>query len=110
MDLRNTRTIILKEGDATEKREEIRQYFHATYSLDEQLYDTLASESMFYLRPEPLRHPLIFYLGHTATFYINKPYCFGTDRLETCVLIASGEVYPVVALKVGRIANPSTNY
>ena len=24
------------------------------------------------MRPEPLRHPLIFYLGHTATFYINK--------------------------------------
>ena len=54
------------------KREEIRQYFHATYSLDEQLYETLASEAAFYLRPEPLRHPLIFYLGHTATFYINK--------------------------------------
>ena len=72
MDLRNTRTTILNQGDANEKREEIRQYFHATYSLDEQLYDTLASENAFYLRPEPLRQPLIFYLGHTATFYINK--------------------------------------
>ena len=72
MDLRNTRTIILNAGDASAKREEIRQYFHATYSLDEQLYETLASEAAFYLRPEPLRHPLIFYLGHTATFYINK--------------------------------------
>ena len=29
-------------------------------------------KAAFYLRPEPLRHPLIFYLGHTATFYINK--------------------------------------
>jgi hypothetical protein len=55
-----------------EKREEIRRYFHATHSLDERLYDTLASPDAFYLRPEPLRHPLIFYLGHTATFYINK--------------------------------------
>jgi 5-histidylcysteine sulfoxide synthase/putative 4-mercaptohistidine N1-methyltranferase len=72
MDLRNTRTTILNQGDASEKREEIRQYFHATYSLDEQLYETLAAESAFYLRPEPLRHPLIFYLGHTAAFYINK--------------------------------------
>jgi hypothetical protein len=72
MDLRNTRTIILNEGAATEKREEIRQYFHATYSLDDQLYETLASESAFYVRAEPLRHPLIFYLGHTAAFYINK--------------------------------------
>jgi 5-histidylcysteine sulfoxide synthase/putative 4-mercaptohistidine N1-methyltranferase len=72
MNLRNTRTIILNQGDANEKREEIRQYFHATYSLNEQLYETLAAENAFYLRPEPLRHPLIFYLGHTAAFYINK--------------------------------------
>jgi 5-histidylcysteine sulfoxide synthase/putative 4-mercaptohistidine N1-methyltranferase len=72
MDLRNTRTPILNQGDADEKRETIRQYFHATYSLDEQLYETLASENAFYGRPEPLRHPLIFYLGHTAAFYVNK--------------------------------------
>jgi 5-histidylcysteine sulfoxide synthase/putative 4-mercaptohistidine N1-methyltranferase len=72
MDLRNTRTPILNQGSADEKREEIRQYFHATYSLDEQLYETLAAEKAFYLRPEPLRHPLIFYLGHTAAFYVNK--------------------------------------
>ena len=72
MDLKNTRTTILNQGDADEKREEIRQYFHATFSLDEQLYETLACEKAFYLRPEPLRHPLIFYLGHTATFYVNK--------------------------------------
>ena len=72
MDLKNTRTTILNQGDADEKREEIRQYFHATFSLDEQLYETLASDDAFYLRPEPLRHPLIFYLGHTAAFYVNK--------------------------------------
>lgn len=72
MDLRNTRTTILNSGTAEEKRAEIRAYFHASYSLDEQLYDTLASDDAFYLRPEPLRHPLIFYLGHTASFYINK--------------------------------------
>jgi 5-histidylcysteine sulfoxide synthase/putative 4-mercaptohistidine N1-methyltranferase len=72
MDLKNTRTTILNQGGPDEKREEIRQYFHATYSLDERLYDTLADDNAFYLRPEPLRHPLIFYLGHTATFYINK--------------------------------------
>ncbi|MHB8865237.1 MAG: 5-histidylcysteine sulfoxide synthase [Pirellulaceae bacterium] len=72
MEPKNTRTTILNQGNAEAKREEIRQYFHATFSLDEQLYETLASEEAFYLRPEPLRHPLIFYLGHTATFYINK--------------------------------------
>ncbi len=72
MELRNTRTTILDQGEASEKRDEIRRYFQATYTLDEQLYETLASEDAFYMRPEPLRHPLIFYLGHTAVFYINK--------------------------------------
>jgi hypothetical protein len=72
MDLMNARTPILNAGDVERKREEIRRYFHATHSLDEQLYDTLASPDAFYLRPEPLRYHLIFYLGHTATFYINK--------------------------------------
>ncbi|MHB8975915.1 MAG: 5-histidylcysteine sulfoxide synthase [Trichloromonadaceae bacterium] len=72
MDLRNTRSIILNSGTPEQKRAEIRDYFHNSYSLDQQLYDTLASDAAFYLRPEPLRHPLIFYLGHTATFYINK--------------------------------------
>ncbi|NLE38957.1 MAG: 5-histidylcysteine sulfoxide synthase, partial [Pirellulaceae bacterium] len=72
MDLRNTRTTILNQGDPAEKREEIRRYFHATYSLDEALYETLASDEAFYVRAEPLRHPLIFYLGHTAVFYVNK--------------------------------------
>jgi len=72
MGLRNTRTPILDQGSAEEKREEIRQYFHKTYSIDERLYDTLAHDDVFYIRAEPLRHPLIFYLGHTAVFYINK--------------------------------------
>jgi len=72
MDLRKTRTIVLNEGTPERKREEIRSYFHRTFSIDEQLYETLADDDAFYLRAEPLRHPLIFYLGHTATFYVNK--------------------------------------
>jgi len=72
MDLRNTRTTILNEGSAEEKRAEIRDYFHKSFTIDEQLYDTLADDKAFYLRAEPLRHPLIFYLGHTAVFYVNK--------------------------------------
>lgn len=72
MDLKKTRTTVLDQGSAEEKREEIRNYFHATYDLDEQLYKTLREDPAFYERPEPLRHPLIFYLGHTAVFYINK--------------------------------------
>jgi hypothetical protein len=72
MDLRNTRTTILNQGTTEVKREEIRQYFQKIYSLDEQLYETLAMERALYLRAEPHRHPLIFYIRHTAAFYINK--------------------------------------
>jgi len=72
MQLHNTRTTILNSGDPEEKRAEIRDYFHKSYSLDEQLYASLACDAAFFLRAEPLRHPLIFYLGHTAVFYVNK--------------------------------------
>ncbi len=72
MNLRNTRTLLLNEGSVEDKRLEILDYFHKSFSIDEQLYDTLAHDDAFYLRAEPLRHPLIFYLGHTAVFYINK--------------------------------------
>ena len=72
MDLRSTHTIILNNGDPEQKRAKIRDYFHATFDIDEQLYDTLRYDDTFYLRADRLRHPLIFYFGHTATFYINK--------------------------------------
>ncbi len=72
MELKKSRTIILNEGSAEAKRQEILQYFYTTFDLDGQLYEHLARNAAFYLRPEPLRHPLIFYLGHTAAFYLNK--------------------------------------
>ncbi len=72
MNLRKTRTTILNEGDAEQKRAEILEYFHATYDIDEKLYDTLKYDDTFYLRADRLRHPLIFYFGHTATFFVNK--------------------------------------
>jgi 5-histidylcysteine sulfoxide synthase/putative 4-mercaptohistidine N1-methyltranferase len=72
MDRRKTHTIILNEGDPEQKRAEILEYFHATYDIDEKLYETLKYDDTFYLRADRLRHPLIFYFGHTATFFINK--------------------------------------
>ena len=72
MDLRKTHPIVLDEGEAEQKRSEILEYFHATFTVHEQLYDTLKGEGAFYLRADRLRHPLIFYFGHTATFFINK--------------------------------------
>ncbi len=67
-----TQTLVLNQADPQRLREEIRAYFHATFSIDELLYESLKRDEAFYLRADPLRHPLVFYLGHTAVFYVNK--------------------------------------
>ncbi|MDP8220467.1 MAG: 5-histidylcysteine sulfoxide synthase [Candidatus Stygibacter frigidus] len=67
-----TKTILLNEGTTEEKRRQIRQYFHCSWEIDEQLYTAISEEETFYQRADPLRHPIIFYIGHTAVFYINK--------------------------------------
>jgi len=67
-----TKTISLNQGNPEEKRREILEYFHKTFDIDEKLYETIKSDQAFYLRADPLRHPLVFYLGHTAVFFINK--------------------------------------
>jgi hypothetical protein len=64
--LRQTRTILLDKGDPEGKRAEILQYFHDTYDIDESLFEMLKYDETFYRRADPLRHPLIFYFGHTA--------------------------------------------
>ena len=72
LSLRKTRTIVLDSGDAEEKRQEILDYFHKSFDIDEALLEMLRYDKTFYMRADPLRHPLIFYFGHTATFYVNK--------------------------------------
>ncbi len=67
-----TQTILLSTGTAEEKRQEIRDYFIQTWELYESLFDCLADERAYFNKAISLRHPLIFYFGHTATFYINK--------------------------------------
>ena len=64
--------ITLDGTDVQKKREEIKEYFHKTFSLFEKLFDCFSDEEVFYFKPEPTRHPIIFYFGHTATFFINK--------------------------------------
>jgi len=66
-------TIPLLSGfSVDEKRRELQVYFQKTWSTYESLFSLINTDSAYYLRPEPLRHPLIFYFGHTATFFINK--------------------------------------
>lgn len=58
--------------DIAAKREEIRAYFHNTYDIFEKIFEVLKSDEVFYKKSEPTRHPMIFYFGHTAAFFINK--------------------------------------
>ncbi|MBK9079332.1 MAG: 5-histidylcysteine sulfoxide synthase [Hyphomicrobium sp.] len=66
------RTPRLDGSNPEAKRCEIRNDFHATCDRYEQLFEVLAGDAAYYERPIPLRHPLIFYFGHTATFFTNK--------------------------------------
>ena len=78
------RTPMLAGSDVQALRSEIRDYFHATCERYEQLFETLAGEHAYYRKPIALRHPLIFYYGHTATFFINKLVLAGllTQRID----------------------------
>jgi len=48
------------------------KYFENSWELEETLMKSLVEEETFYLNPDSLRNKLIFYLGHSAVFYINK--------------------------------------
>ncbi len=62
----------LAGSDAEAKRREIKGYFQACWRRYESLFETIADEKAYFQKADPLRHPLIFYYGHTAVFYINK--------------------------------------
>jgi len=93
-----TRTTILNAGDVGQKREEIRKYFHDTYDIYEELFEGMADDDAYTLRPEPLRHPLIFYYGHTAVFFVNKLRVAGIidarvdSRIESMMAIGVDEM------------------
>jgi len=59
-------------SDIQLKRDELRRYFHQSFDLFESLFELFKNDEVFYLQSEPTRHPMIFYFGHTAVFYINK--------------------------------------
>lgn len=47
-------------------------YFNESCDRYESLFGCLNGDAAYVERPIPLRHPLIFYYGHTATFFVNK--------------------------------------
>lgn len=59
-------------NDTQALRQRVRTYFHATFDRYESLFRSLRCDEAYYIKPISLRHPLIFYFGHTATFFINK--------------------------------------
>jgi len=65
-------TLRLATVDPQALRDEVLRAFHATCDRYESLFGLLRDDAAYYEQPINLRHPLIFYLGHTATFYINK--------------------------------------
>lgn len=65
-------TPLLSVADPEAKRAEIRKYFHATFDKTEELFALFTEDDAFYAKHEELRHPPIFYYGHTACFFVNK--------------------------------------
>jgi 5-histidylcysteine sulfoxide synthase/putative 4-mercaptohistidine N1-methyltranferase len=63
---------MLTGTDPDTTRRIIGNYFHATFDRYDKLFETLSSDEAYFIKPITLRHPLIFYLGHTATFFVNK--------------------------------------
>jgi 5-histidylcysteine sulfoxide synthase len=53
-------------------RQTILDYFEDAWRLEDMLMKSLVGSDTFYINPDALRNPLIFYLGHSAVFYINK--------------------------------------
>jgi len=81
---RPARTPLLNGDSVDAKRQELLEYFLQTQALYERLFDCLACEEAWFNKAIPLRHPLIFYFGHTAAFFINKLLAAGllSERLD----------------------------
>ena len=67
-----SRTPLLANGNISETRIRILDHFHQTFDRYEQLFEVLSCDGAYYKKSIQLRHPLIFYFGHTATFFVNK--------------------------------------
>ena len=51
---------------------EVKDYFNNTFDLYESLFTAINDDYAYYMCPDRLRLPLIFYYGHTASVYVNK--------------------------------------
>lgn len=67
-----SRTPNLQGDNPLVMRQQLHDYFVSTFDRYESLFETLAGDEAYFEKSIPLRHPLIFYFGHTATFFVNK--------------------------------------
>lgn len=66
------RSLPMPRSDAL-TRDALKDYFDNTWALTERLFAGLQGPEAFFRPPvHRLRHPLIFYYGHVAVFYVNK--------------------------------------
>ena len=63
-------------------RTALRSYFVNTWQLQDWLFSAIVDDAAYYTNPDPLRHLLLFYLGHPAVFYINKLFAAGTIQKQ----------------------------
>ena len=65
-------------------RQDIFTYFDQAWQFEDHLWQSLISDDAYYTNPDPLRNLLIFYLGHSAVFYVNKLIRVGllTERIN----------------------------
>ena len=61
------KTPLLTGDDVEQKRQELKAYFINSWQTYESLFALINNDDAFFKRPEPLRHPLIFYYGHTMS-------------------------------------------
>lgn len=80
--------------------EELQAYFQNSWELYEWLFSSIREDDKLYINPDPLRHPLIFYLGHTAVFYINKMVLAG-------ILLESDRINPRLELLFAKGVDPA---
>lgn len=66
-----THSLLLTVNHPNEYRSALISSFQASFDLYSELFDLLTDQA-YYKRADPLRHPLIFYYGHTSVFTINK--------------------------------------
>ncbi len=91
-------------------RADLATYFDETWDLYEWLFSAIRADGALHEKTDPLRQPLIFYLGHTAAFYINKFRLAGlrTDPLDERLdsLFAVG-VDPAAASDLSSVSWPT---